>query len=129
MQAVCALYASGRSTGVVLDSGHGVSHTVPIYEGFAIPHAIERMLMGGNDITNYLQALLNKKDYDFHTPKEMDTVTDIKERMCYVVGDYDQATRDSKAQQNVEKEYYLPDGSAVMVGTERFQCAETLFRP
>ena len=51
MQAVCALYASGRSTGVVLDSGYGVSHTVPIYEGFAIPHAIERMNIGGNDLT------------------------------------------------------------------------------
>ena len=51
MQAVCALYASGRSTGVVLDSGYGVSHTVPIYEGFAIPHAIERMHIGGNDLT------------------------------------------------------------------------------
>jgi actin-related protein len=54
MQAVCALYASGRSTGVVLDSGDGVSHTVPIYEGFAIPHAIEKVLIGGNDLTNYL---------------------------------------------------------------------------
>ena len=61
MQAVCALYAAGRTTGVVLDSGDGVTHSVPIYEGFAIPHAIQKMLFGGSNLTNYLKEMLAKK--------------------------------------------------------------------
>ena len=54
MSAVCALYASGRSTGCVVDSGEGITHTVPIYEGFAIPHSINRIEMAGCDLTTYL---------------------------------------------------------------------------
>ena len=58
---VCALLANGRTTGVVLDSGDGVSHTVPIYEGFAIPHAIQRIYLGGADLTTYLKQLLSER--------------------------------------------------------------------
>jgi len=126
MQAVCALYASGRSTGVVLDSGDGVTHTVPIYEGFAIPHAIQKINLAGADLTNYLQNLLKEKNLNFTTAAECDIVKDIKETMCYVVGDFDAAMKEAGS---CDKNYELPDGKKILIGNERFRCAEALFRP
>ena len=72
-------YATGRTTGVVLDAGDGVTHAVPIYEGFALPHSIMRVDVAGRDVTRYLQLLLRKEGYNFHTSAEMEVVKQIKE--------------------------------------------------
>jgi len=53
IQAVMSLYANGRSTGLVVDAGDGVSHTVPVFEGFSIPHAVQKMEIAGRIITDY----------------------------------------------------------------------------
>jgi len=66
-QAVLSLYAQGKTTGVVLDCGDGVCHCAPIYEGFSITNAVQRIDIGGRDVTYQLMNLLRRGGYIFHT--------------------------------------------------------------
>jgi centractin len=133
MQAVLSLYASGKVTGTVLDCGDGVTHSVPIYEGFAITNAIQRIDLAGRDVTEYLQLLLRKSGYNFTTSAEKEIVRTIKEKACYI--EYDPARvegdllESDNMKETIKRVYKLPDGSTLELGTERFQAAEVLFNP
>jgi len=128
-QAVLSLYASGRVTGTVIDIGDGVSHIVPIYEGFALSHAIQRIDLAGRDVTKYLQRLLRQKGVSLMTSAETEIVRDVKEKLCYVALDPEKEIMLSKKVAGMEKYFMLPDGETISVGVERFLAPECFFNP
>ena len=126
---VLSLYASGRTTGVVLSSGDGVTHCVPVYEGYCLPHAVMRLDLAGRDITEYLQKLLGERGYTFHTSWKKDHLRAIKTTKCYVAMDFDDEYEKYKNEPDLEQIYKLPDGEIITVGKERIQAPECMFRP
>ncbi|KAH3762340.1 actin beta/gamma 1 [Pelomyxa schiedti] len=130
LQQVLALYASGITTGIVVDSGDGVTRSVPIYEGYALPQAIIRQDFAGRDLTDYLVRLLANRGFSFTTPVDRDIIKDMKETMCYVACDFDGEESTARTlPSTICKDYSLPDGRTVTVSNERFMCPEALFRP
>jgi len=129
IQAVLTLYAQGLLTGVVVDSGDGVTHIVPVYEGFALPHLTRRLDVAGRDVTRYLIKLLLLRGYAFNRTADFETVRQIKEKLCYVGYDLDLETRLAQETTVLVENYTLPDGRVIKVGSERFEAPEALFQP
>ena len=129
IQAVLSLYSSGRRTGTVFDSGDGVTHVVPISEGYALPYAIQRIDIAGRDITNHLVQLLTERCPSLNIRAEREIVREIKEKLCYVALDYTEEMGKSKTSPDMEKQYEMPDGSCLAIGNERFRAPEALFQP
>jgi len=129
IQAVLTLYAQGLLTGVVVDSGDGVTHIVPVYEGFALPHLTKRLDVAGRDVTRYLIKLLLLRGYAFNRTADFETVRLIKEKLCYVGYDLKLETQLAQETTVLVENYTLPDGRVIKVGSERFEAPEALFQP
>ena len=126
-QSSLALYSNGKTTGVVIDSGENVTHSIPIYDGYPLPHAVKRIEMGGRNLTENLMKLLSKSELDFSDLKTRELVRRIKERNCYVALDFEKEKEKQKS--SVEKRIELPDGKIIKIDQQRFECIEALFRP
>ena len=126
MQAVLSLYASASTTGLVLDSGDGVSHCVPIFDGFSIAHAVTRIDIAGRDVTEQLAIQLRMAGWNFETSAEMEVVKGMKEKICFVAprGDKENAGFDMSG-----RNYILPDGRNVSLGAGCYEAPELLFNP
>jgi len=129
VQAVLTLYAQGLLTGVVVDSGDGVTHVVPVYEGYSNPQTIQRLDVAGRHLTEYLIKLLQLRGYTFNRTADFEVVREIKEKVCYV--GYDLALEKKLALETttVIQKYTLPDGRVITMGAERFEAPEALFQP
>jgi len=84
-----SLYAAGRTTGLVCDAGDGVSHTIPVYEGYCIPHAIEKMEIAGRRLTAWMQKICQGLGHNFTSSAELEIVKDIKEKVSIVAQNWD----------------------------------------
>ena len=130
VQAVLSLYASAATTGAVLDCGDGVTHCVPIYDGFALSHAVSRIDLAGRDVTEHLMLLLRRAGYPFHTSAEFEMVRQIKEKNCYVAAIYNKEEQFQEDQsKNLTTNYLLPDGRAISISAEKYRASEILFYP
>merc|ERR1711977_636765 len=126
IQAVLSLYASGRTTGVVVDCGDGVSHTVPIYEGYSMPHAIQRINLAGRDLTDYICKILQESKITLTTTAERESAKKIKEDLCYCSMDF---ATDVENFAGKEKQFEMPDGTVVTVHNQMIRCPELMFKP
>ena len=122
-QPVLSLYSSGKTTGLVIDSGDGISSAVPIYEGYALPYSIKTLNIGGRDLTEYFMQLLKQKGCNFNTLTEKEIARDIKEKVCFI------SLNEKEDQASIEKNYEMPDVNTLSITNERYACPEALFSP
>jgi actin len=125
MGAVLSSFSSGRSQGMMLDSGDGVTHVVPIYQGYTIRNAIQRIDEGGRSVTENLARILTESGTSLINPSELENAREIKEKCAYVAVDYQEELLKSE----IKEKYELPDGRYVFMSGDRFRCAEGLFTP
>jgi centractin len=129
VQAVLSLYANAKTTGIVLDSGDGVSHALPVFDGFSISQAATRSDIAGRDVTEALVTLLRRAGYNFTTTAEFEIVKKIKEKTCSVSNVPISDDKGNLEDKKIKSQYVLPDGTSLELGSERIRAPEILFNP
>jgi len=129
IQAVLVLYAQGLNTGVVVDTGDGVTHVIPVFQGYTLPNVTRRLDIAGRDITRYLVRLLQLRGYSLTAGADFETVRRLKELFCYCALDTQAEGKLAAETTYLVEKFTLPDGREISLGRERYQAAEVLFRP
>lgn len=129
VQAMLTLYAQGVTSGVVVDSGDGVTHVVGVYEGFVPQHLTRRLNVAGRHLTQYLVKLLLLRGYTFNRTADFATIQEMKEKLCYCALDAQAERKLAEETTVLMQRYKLPDGREVKIGRERFETPEALFNP
>jgi len=131
IQAVLSLYSNGRTTGCVIDSGDGVTHTVPVYEGYSVPHAVQKNLIAGRAITDHMTNLLQAEGITTQGGQSAwkQIVKKMKEELCYISLNTEEEKNKAHNSTQIQKTFELPDGATVNVNAPRFLAPEALFDP
>jgi actin-related protein len=131
IQAVMSLYSNGRTTGCVVDSGDGVTHTVPVFEGYSVPHAVHKNLIAGRAITDHMTNLLQADGISTQGGQSAwkQIVKKMKEELCYVALNPEEEKAKASSSTSIQRTFELPDGSTVNVNSPRFLAPEALFHP
>ena len=128
-QAKCSLFAEGIDTGIVLDSGDGVTHCIPVSDGNILKYSIERMDIAGRHITEYLCRLLQKKGYAFNSSADFEFVRELKEKYCFVSNDIESDRKLERETSYYNSYHLLPDETRIRISDEKFEAPEILFNP
>ena len=117
------LFSYGKSSGIVVDSGYNITSTVPVYEGFPLVYASQKINLGGEDLSNkILDIVKDKLDKTYKTIKGKLLSEDIKDKLGFV-------TMNINQEEKVEKKYILPDAKELIMGNELYEVNEILFNP
>jgi len=121
-QPILSLFSTSSTSGAVLESGDGVTQSCIIYEGYTIPGSYKRINLGGKEVTEYLQYLLNKKGHELRNSDGFQITKKIKEELCEICPP-------EKEDKLEPINYTLPDDSILEIGDERRLAPEILFNP
>ena len=137
-QPILSLFSTSNTSGVILESGEGVTQSCVVYEGYSIPNSYIRNNYGGRDVTDYFQTLLKKQGYSFSTTSEFEIVRKIKEEICFTIvgsssnnplSNISNLEIGNKNKSESSNTYNLPDGNAIKIGEEKSLAPEILFNP
>ena len=130
------MYAFGKTDGIMLESGDGITQIVPVYNGYKLEHAVEKVNFGGEDVTSYLRLLLRKNGISIQSSSEESLLGEIKKSVCELkvtsledLKNRGKMITDINDKKGEDVKYVLPDGFTIDIGAERFMAPEILFSP
>eukprot|EP00039_Didymoeca_costata_P029501 m.24925 g.24925 ORF g.24925 m.24925 type:complete len:343 (+) comp7657_c0_seq1:154-1182(+) len=124
-QSVLSLFSAGRTSGLVMDLGYGVSHVMAIHEGFAFPHTIGRIELGGNDINRSFRMLLSERSIDISESM----TEEWKLQHGKLAYDFAQESMRCRLDPTKAPSMKLPDGREVSLQSDHLRACESLMQP